>query len=144
MALLREWRCAAHGEFSNKSGKCPHGCSKRFVVQEIRTAPGFHSAGSKRVDSELKGLAADYGMSNIKTGNEGESVMQALRRSDPTSAMPTWGKVDHAAPGFSSRGEKPRTYSPGYTGVSIDSVKPSFAPISQMTRIAGRDSTKVQ
>jgi hypothetical protein len=138
MPILREYVCAAHGEFEAAEPECPHGCSSRFVRQEFRTAPAYRSGGTARIDGELKGLAKDYGMSDIPSVREGESVMGNLRK-NPSHA-PSWGNVEHAAPGFSERGDA-KTYSSGLPpGVNISSMKPGFRPLSQMTNIVARAS----
>jgi hypothetical protein len=125
MAVLKEYRCAAHGEFEASKPKCPHGCSTRFVSQEFRTAPAMKSQGTKRVDRELQNLATDYRMSDIRNGPNGESVMETLRKKP--QAAPMWGDVQHAAPGFSQRGDA-ATFSPGSIGVQggngLAGVKP--------------------
>jgi hypothetical protein len=136
MAIVKEYRCAAHGEFTATKPKCPRGCSPRFVTQEIRTAPAFRSGSTKVADTELRNLSRTYGLSDIPTVAEGESVMQQLRKK-PNFA-PTWGQVDHAEAGWSQReGEKPKTFALGphgvQPGVSIDSVKPLFKPLADMT-----------
>jgi len=126
--IVREYRCYGHGPFENSTGKCPHGCSPRFVVQEIRTAPAIRHASTDKADGTARSLAESYGMSDIPTVRDGESVMQAMRR-QPTHA-PHWGHVDHAAPGWSQRGEAPKTVSPQAYGAApenrIAEVKSQF------------------
>jgi hypothetical protein len=127
MAITREWRCAAHGEFENASGRCPRGCSKRFVVQEFRTAPAIKSGLTKHRDGTVQSLADSYGMSDIANGKDGESVMQTLRKR-PNFA-PTWGQVDHAKPGWSSRGESAKTVSPAAYGAPAENRLAEVKPI---------------
>lgn len=139
MAIVKEFRCAAHGPFEATKPKCPRGCSARFVTQEIRTAPAFRSGSTRTADTELRNLAGTYGLSDIPSVQEGESVMQQLRKK-PNFA-PTWGQVDHAEAGWSQRdGEKPKTFQLAphgvQPGVSIDSVKPLFKPLSEKTVLA--------
>lgn len=136
MAILREYVCAAHGEFESTEPECPHGCSPRFVRQEIRTAPSFKSGGTGRVDSELKNLSKDYGLGDIPSVREGESVMGELRK-NPSHA-PSWGNVEHAAPGFSQRGDAKQYASGMPAGVNVQAMKPAFKPLSQITNIVAR------
>jgi hypothetical protein len=129
MAPLKEYRCAAHGPFEARKPKCPSGCSARFVVQEFRTAPAVRSAATKQSDRELRNLAGSYKMSDIPSVAEGESVMGELRK-NPKYA-PTWGHVEHNAPGWSQReGEKAKTFSPASMGAQpaqmIQQLKPLF------------------
>jgi len=121
MAVLREYRCAAHGEFESFDGECPYGCSARFVSQEFRTPPGFKSGDTKNSDKTLDSLAADYNLTNM--GNRGgDSVMQQLRKRP--SERPTWGEVPHAPAGYSQRGEQAVKFNPGMApGVALDAMK---------------------
>lgn len=123
---LKEYSCAAHGEFESRTGKCPHGCSKRFVRQEFRTAPASRSGGSKAIDREMRNLASDYRLPDIRTSNDGLSVMQNLRKNP--SFAPSWGNVEHAAPGFSKRGDV-KTFNPSSMGVQSDNVIQRVKPI---------------
>lgn len=102
MAVLKEWRCFAHGPFESEEQKCPNGCSRAFVVREIRSAPAIKHNRTKVADSAIRALAADFGLTNVKNDKAGGSVMDALRR--PTSMQdfaPRFIDVPHAAAGFS-------------------------------------------
>jgi hypothetical protein len=119
MPIVKEWNCRAHGEFENASGKCPSGCPKSFVVQEIRTAPAYRRPGKMRwVDQQMKGIARDAGLTDMRSdGKAGISVRAAdlrrkqvaaeaeSRKSGMPNTMPHWVDVAHAKPGFSQRGE---------------------------------------
>jgi hypothetical protein len=125
MSVMKEYVCAAHGAFEARSPKCPRGCSARFVRQEFRTAPAVRSGGTHAIDRELRNLASDYRLPDIRTSDDGQSVMQNLRKNP--QFKPSWGNVDHAAPGFSQRGDA-KTFNPASMGVQganvIESVKP--------------------
>jgi hypothetical protein len=128
MAILREFRCLAHGPFEAFEPECPHGCSARFVAQEIRTAPGLKSAATKVADREIGNLAKSYGMTNIPTSRDGESVMDAVRRGKQMA--PTWGEVEHNAPGWSQReGETAKTFNPQAIGAQPDNVVTRMKPV---------------
>jgi hypothetical protein len=105
MSVTHDYECAAHGVFESKTGKCPYGCSKRFVQRVFLQAPAFKSTRTKRADRELNLLAKSYNMTDIRNGRDGESVMQTQGRGhfgssdDPRSS--TWIDVPHAQPGFS-------------------------------------------
>ena len=153
MAVLKEYRCAAHGEFEATEAECPHGCSPRFVVQEFRTAPAVRSNGTNIVDTEMQNLSKAYGLSDIKNGVEGESVMMNLRKK-PTN-RPSWGEVPHAQPGFSRRpADAPENWTPEVPRVSAESlgaapvpdVQAGFAALKEHggpkpTFIGGKDPT---
>lgn len=121
MAIMKEWRCEAHGEFENTTGKCPGGCDKSLVAQEFRTAPRIRRSGAmKFVDDQLKGIAADHGLSDMRNdGKGGLSVMAMENRRRQLAAAKAmdanpqdprkvggWVDVPHAKPGFSRSGDK--------------------------------------
>jgi hypothetical protein len=132
MPVMKEWLCAAHGEFENASGRCPHGCSKRFVVQEFRTAPAIRHGTTRNADKLVGTLAKDFGLSDVASAREGESVMENLRRGKTKDFAPTWGKVDHNEPGWSGRGEAAKTFNPSSMQVKPDGMlsrmKGTFGP----------------
>lgn len=84
MPVTKEWECAAHGYFDATAPVCPHGCPDKFVRRVFLTPPAIGSEGTKRSDDTLKNLAADYGMTDIKNGQNGESVAMAT----PASSAP--------------------------------------------------------
>ena len=97
MAVLKEFACAAHGPFEemvngDETPRCPHGCSKRFVTREIRTPAATRGAVTGTLDQMQKGIADEFKLRDIKVDKEpGTSVMDNLRRSDPTKAGAFWG-----------------------------------------------------
>jgi hypothetical protein len=127
VAVLHDWRCAAHGEFeafgsTEDPPKCPKGCSKHFVRLIFKKPPGIKSNGTKVADASLRALAADFGLTNIGS-NGGESVRDYVRRGqsmDPNTKemnfAPLWHGVPHAAPGFSQQ-----------TNPNVPTVDPSAA-----------------
>lgn len=74
MAVIKEWECKAHGYFDGTDPACPHGCPEQFVQRVFLTPPAIGSARTQVVDSTLRGLAKDFGMTDIRNGSEGESV----------------------------------------------------------------------
>jgi hypothetical protein len=103
MAVLNDYQCLAHGELGEMfEPKCPHGCAKSFVRVIFKKPPAIKHNGTKVADAALRGLAADFGMTDIKNDKYGGSVMDQLR--NPQSEQdfaPRWHEVPHAAPGFS-------------------------------------------
>ena len=91
MAILREYRCKAHGEFEAYAPECPYGCSARFVTVEIRTAPAYHNGRTANTDRNLRGLAEQAGLTDMKNDpKSGESVMDGVRRGNFAAQ---WGKT---------------------------------------------------
>jgi hypothetical protein len=129
MGVLREWACKAHGPFeeSTEQGEvpsCPRGCSRRFVTREIRTAPAVRSAVMGTIDKQTRGLAHDFGLSDIKVGrDDGKSVMDNLRKAGkPDEFAPQWLPVPHMKPGWVGRGEKPAALNPAAFGVQPGNI----------------------
>jgi hypothetical protein len=119
MSVTHDYECAAHGVFESKTGRCPYGCSKRFVQQVFLKPVGTRSHGTKRADRELNLLAKSYNMTDIKNGKNGESVMQATGHGHFGSGDPrgsSWMEVPHAKPGFAMRNERPATFDPRTLG----------------------------
>ena len=105
MARILELRCEAHGEYEHHEKVCPWGCPPDWVTQEFRTAPNIRHGRTRFVDHQLRGLAQDYGLSDIKNDKDGSSVMQSIRKGEDFS--PKFVDIPHAAPGWTQRGEKP-------------------------------------
>jgi hypothetical protein len=62
MAALNDWVCLAHGEFENRTGECPHGCSKGMVQVMFKKAPAAHTSGKKQfIDRKTADLARQFG-----------------------------------------------------------------------------------
>jgi hypothetical protein len=106
MAIEREWKCAAHGEFTGPDQKCPHGCPTRFVVQEFRTAIAVHDGTTAYTDRTLQGLADSVGLTDMS--NKNGSVMNSQRSTTPKGLdfSPKWVDIPHASPGWSQRQEQ--------------------------------------
>lgn len=89
MAVIKEWECAAHGYFDGTEAVCPHGCPQQFVQRVFLTPPGIKSHATKMSDFTLKGLAKDFGMTDIRNGSDGEAVAQATPAAS-ASFKPQW------------------------------------------------------
>jgi hypothetical protein len=111
MAILKEYRCQAHGPFEafadDEVPECPNGCSARWVKREIRTAPAAGNVRTGKMDALQRDLAHNFGLSDLKTDKEnGKSVIENLRGMPDFS--PKWVDVPgKQAAGWSQRGEKP-------------------------------------
>lgn len=73
MAVLDDYKCLAHGYFEAWEARCPKGCDGEAVVKVFLQAVGTRSESTRHADSTLKGLASEYGMSDIKSVREGEA-----------------------------------------------------------------------
>lgn len=124
MTIIREWKCAGHGDFENEDGRCPQGCPPRFVVQEFRTAPAIHDGTTAYTDATLRGLADSVGLTDMS--NRNGSVMNSQKPNPNHKGLdfsPRWLDVPHASPGWSQRQEKSPVVTPqeigGMTGANV-------------------------
>jgi len=79
--ILRDYKCQEHGFFEGFEPICPEGCTD-YVLQVFLQAPGFKSEKSKSADRQLKQLASEFGMSDIKSTKEGENQSGYLTRNN--------------------------------------------------------------
>lgn len=105
MAILRDYECAAHGTFESFEPRCPAGCPDRYVKLVFLKPVGTRSRGTRVMDQQLRGLADDYKLPDIKNDKDGSSVMESIKKGEDFS--PRFVPLQHAAPGWSQRGEKP-------------------------------------
>lgn len=132
MAVILELRCRGHGIYEHHEKTCPWGCPPEFVTQEFRTPPSIRSGGTRFVDAQLRGLAQDYGLSNIKNDKDGTSVMNSIRKGEDFS--PRFVDIPHPDPGWTRRGEKapamsPSPYLMGNAGENaLDNYNRNLAP----------------
>lgn len=93
MAILRQYTCPKHG-IVECFDDAPHCRVKRCKLDliEMPSAPRIVHAQTKNIDKTARQLAADYGMTNIKSTREGE----AQKGGDPP---PGSGVLWGAAPG---------------------------------------------
>lgn len=84
MPVIKEWECKAHGYFDSPEQRCPHGCPEQFVDRVFLTAPNIRSGKTTTADQTLRGLAQDFGMTDIHGAREGQSVAEVT----PASSAP--------------------------------------------------------
>lgn len=85
--VLHDFKCMAHGYFEAWEPRCPKGCDGEAVVKVFLQPVGTRSDSTKHADSTLRGLAQDYGMTDIKSTREGEA--QPMRQKNPYAVQ--WG-----------------------------------------------------
>jgi hypothetical protein len=118
MAAILELKCAAHGEFESTEFACPHGCPKRFVVQEFRTPNAIHDGTTAYTDRTLRGLADSVGLTDMRNDKDGSSVMANQRNTGTRGPdfSPRWVDIPHASPGWSQRQEQSPIVTPEQVG----------------------------
>jgi hypothetical protein len=87
MGVLRDFKCDTHGYFESMEDapNCPmKGCHADVYVVFLQ-APGLVSEKTKKNDKNIKQLAIDFDMSNIKSTREGENQAGFYTRKNKTS-----------------------------------------------------------
>lgn len=85
MPVLHDYKCAKHGYFESMEPKCPMKDCHEEVMVVFLQAPGMMSDGTKKNDQNLKQLASDFGMTNIKSTREGEAQDGYFTRNNKAS-----------------------------------------------------------
>ncbi len=65
MAVMKEWRCMAHGDFDSTEQACPRGCGAGMVERVFRTPPSIQSQGYRNINASLQDTAAQFGLRNM-------------------------------------------------------------------------------
>lgn len=87
--ILNDYKCEMHGFFESDKPICPHGCD---TVQKVFLQPvGMIGDTTKFNDTTLRGLAADYGMTDIKSVREGEAQPPRLAPPQNNPFAVQWG-----------------------------------------------------
>jgi len=72
MAVVNDYKCNKHGYFEARKPQCPMKDCHEEVMVVFLQAPALMGAKTKAADKNLKQLAIEFGMSNIKSTREGE------------------------------------------------------------------------
>lgn len=83
MAVLHDYKCGKHGYFEAWEAVCPQGCTEDVMIVFLQ-APSMISDTTKRNDQNIKNLANDFNMTNIKSTREGESQDGYFTRNNKT------------------------------------------------------------
>ena len=85
MAVLHDYYCETHGMFEAWEAKCPmKNCSS--TISKVFLKPvGMKSDKTKATDKNMKNLALDFGMTDIKRTYEGEHQEGYLTRNNKLS-----------------------------------------------------------
>lgn len=105
MAVLKDYRCLAHGTFESREAVCPHGCTTVMAVWNGK-APGGRSEKTKASDRAIQHLANRYGLTDM-SNRGGESV--GANRKQPNGMQPTWGELPSGNIFEAGKGEVNRT-----------------------------------
>jgi hypothetical protein len=73
MAVLKDYKCLAHGFFESWEPRCKHGCDGEAIRVAFLQPVGLRSDNTRHADTTMQGLAQEFGMSDIKSVREGEA-----------------------------------------------------------------------
>lgn len=85
MAVLHDYCCEKHGIFEGRDPKCPMKGCDASIYQVFLKAPSVVGDRTKQTDQNLKQLAMEFGMSDIKSTREGEHQSGYLARNNKFS-----------------------------------------------------------
>jgi hypothetical protein len=106
MAVLKDYKCDKHGYFESFEAKCPmKSCSEDVYVVFLQ-APGLISDTTKKNDKNIKQLAMEFDMTDVKSTREGENQAGFFTRKNKTSKRQLEKEAKIAA-------ERPREARPG-------------------------------
>jgi len=85
MAVLHDYKCDKHGYFESFEATCPMKDCSAEVLMVFLQPPGMMSESTKKNDKNIKQLAIDFDMTNIKSAREGENQAGFFTRKNKTS-----------------------------------------------------------
>ena len=118
--VLKDYHCTEHGYFEGWEERCPikgcHGAVSVVFLQPV----SLKSDRTKKADKTLKGLAQDFGMTDIKSTKEGEHQTGYIKRNNKQTEKQRQLELEAAE----SREPKPRDSAiwGGAGGMSLQSV----------------------
>ena len=80
MPVLHDYFCSEHGIFEAWEAKCPMKICKGEISKVFLKPVGMKSDKTKSTDKNLKQLAIDYDMTDIKSTKEGEHQTGYMKR----------------------------------------------------------------
>jgi len=85
MGVLKDYLCTEHGIFESREAKCPIKFCKGELSVVFLQPVGIKSAKTKSTDQNLKQLAIDFDMTDIKSTKAGEHQEGYLKRKNKLS-----------------------------------------------------------
>ena len=119
MAVLNDYKCPKHGYFEARKSQCPMKDCHEEVMLVFLQAPNLVGDRTKAADKQLKQLAIEFDMSDIKSTREGENQAGYLKRKNKFTE-----KEYADAEKFATRKK----------GVNKDKLKPAIPQVQQEAR----------
>ena len=102
MGVLKDYKCLAHGFFEAWDPRCPKGCDGEAVMVAFLQPVGLRSDSTRHSDSTMRGLAQDFGMSDIKSVREGEAQPPRYSQQPQNPYAVQWGSPSQIS-GYDTR-----------------------------------------
>ena len=119
MAVVNDYKCPKHGYFEARKAQCPMKDCHEEVLLVFLQAPSLVGDRTKAADKQLKQLAIEFDMSDIKSTREGENQAGYLKRKNKFTE-----KEYADAEKFATRKK----------GVDKDKLKPAVPQVQQEAR----------
>lgn len=132
MAVLHDYFCSVHGIFESMEAKCPMKACQGELSKVFLKPVGLKSDKTKATDKNLKNLASDFKMTDIKSTREGEHQSGYLTRNNTTTEK----EVAEAAAALQQKESRPgdSVLWGGGAGINMQSVlKGQFKPVRDET-----------
>lgn len=132
MAVLHDYLCSEHGIFESMEAQCPMKFCKGELSKVFLKPVGIKSDKTKSTDKNLKNLALDFGMTDIKSTREGEHQSGYLTRNNQTNER----EFQEAAAALQQKESRPgdSVIWGGGAGINMQSVlKGQFKPVRDET-----------
>lgn len=94
MAVIKEWRCAAHGDFEGSHPICPAlGCMSESVERVFLTAPAQRSGNdaTARFDAGIKRTVDGMRLGNLRSARPGETSFAGRAQQEGSRGSVLWG-----------------------------------------------------
>jgi len=119
MAVVNDYKCPKHGYFEARKAQCPmKDCNEEVMVVFLQ-APNLVGNRTKAADKQLKQLAIEFDMSDIKSTREGENQAGYLKRKNKFTEKEY---------------EQAEKYATRKKGVDKDKLKPAIPQVQQEAR----------
>ena len=119
MAVLNDYKCPKHGYFEARKSQCPMKDCHEEVMLVFLQAPNLVGDRTKAADKQLKQLAIEFDMSDIKSTREGENQAGYLKRKNKFTEKEY---------------EQAEKYATRKKGVNKDKLKPAIPQVQQEAR----------
>jgi len=117
--VLHDYHCSEHGYFESREAKCPMKMCAGEVMMVFLQPPGLIGEKTKKNDKNLKQLAMDFKMTDIKSTREGEHQTGYLAKYGDKAAQ---GKPDTIPQPQEARAGDSAIWGGGFQNLNMQSI----------------------